>query len=232
MSMCGRIIVDYDEMMSVAGNTALAAWMTSMPAGATSSWNIAPTQQIPVAVTEPRTRTPRFETAYWSLIPPWAEELKPRFPTFNARAETAATKPSFKAAVQHGRCAIPVTGFYEWTGPKNARVPHAILGPDPILTLAGLYSWWKAPGSPAGAGWNLTATVLTSPSIGKMTDLHDRTPVFLAPELTADWLDPDTEGDQDLLDAAVELAAPTAASLRIYPVRPLRGDGPSLLDPA
>lgn len=230
--MCGRIIVDYEEMMSVAGDTALADWMTGAPPGAASTWNLAPTQQMPIAFSDSRTGAPRFETAYWSLVPPWAKELKPKFPTFNARAETAATKPSFKAAVRHARCAIPISGFYEWTGPKNARVPHAILGPDPILTLAGLYGWWREPGATGDDGWHLTATVLTSSSTGRMVSIHDRMPVFLAPELTSDWLDASAEGDEHLLNAVVAAATPTAEALRIHAVKPLRGDGPGLLDPA
>ncbi|WP_083879125.1 SOS response-associated peptidase [Leucobacter salsicius] len=230
--MCGRVFVDYEEIMSVAGGSALASWIKSAPTGAHSSWNIAPTQQIPIAATDPLTGDKHFQTAYWSLLPPWAKELKPKFPTFNARAETAATKPSFKAAVQHGRCAIPVTGFYEWSGPQGARVPHAIHGPDPVLTLAGLYSWWRAPESGPNGEWHLTATILTSPSTGKMAEIHDRMPVFLAPELTAEWLDPLPNGDQRLINAAVERATTIAEGLRIHAVRPLRGDGPELLAPA
>ena len=41
-------------------------------------------------------------------------------------------------AVQHRRCEIPVSGFYEWRGRKSARVPHAIFGPEKTLTFAGL----------------------------------------------------------------------------------------------
>lgn len=227
--MCGRVFVDYEEMMSVAGDTALAGWMTAPPEGATSSWNIAPTQQLPIAFTDPRTGARRFEPGYWSLVPPWSNQLKPKFPTFNARSETAATKPSFRAAVQYARCAIPVSGFYEWSGPKSARVPHAIFGPDPVLALAGLYSWWREPGQDADAAWHLTATVLTCGSTGQMTTLHDRMPVFLSPALTGEWLDASTRGDQHLLDAVAAAADPIAAALRIHAVNPLRGDGKQLI---
>lgn len=229
--MCGRVFVDYEEVMSVAGGSALASWLARAPEGAHSSWNIAPTQQIPIAATDRSTGEKHLQTAYWSLLPPWAKQMKPKFPTFNARAETAASKPSFKAAVQHSRCVIPVSGFYEWSGPKSARVPHAILGPDPVLALAGLYSWWRAPDSGPEGAWHLTATVLTTASTGKMAEIHDRMPVFLAPELTAEWLDPLPNGDQHLIDAAVEHAAAIAEVLRIHRVRPLRGDGPELLEP-
>jgi len=34
--------------------------------------------------------------------------------TFNARAETVATKPMFRSAFKCNRCLIPVSGYYEW----------------------------------------------------------------------------------------------------------------------
>lgn len=230
--MCGRVIVDYDEMMPVASGAELAEWITGRPPGATSSWNIAPTQSIPVAYTDGRTGARRFEVAHWSLIPPWAREMKVKYPTFNARSEGVTEKASFKAAVRQQRCVIPVTGFYEWSGPKSARIPHAIFGPGPVLALAGLYSWWHQPGAAADTGWHLTATILTRASAGVMAPLHDRMPVLLADELVPVWLDPDATGDQALVDAVSAAAVPLAARLREWPVRPLRGDGPQLLEPA
>ncbi|MBP1326317.1 putative SOS response-associated peptidase YedK [Leucobacter exalbidus] len=221
--------MDYEEMLRVAGDTALAEWLTAAPQGAASSWNIPPTRALAIALTDPVTGSKHFELAHWSLAPPWAKQLNSKFPTFNARAETAAEKPTFQAAVQHARCAIPVSGFYEWTGSKERRVPHAIFGPAPVLILAGLYSWWRAPGS--DDRWTLTTTILTQPSAGKMTDLHDRMPVFLADELTAEWLDPATLGDQHLVNAVTAMAISVSCELRTHEVRPLRGDGAHLMDP-
>ncbi len=109
--MCGRVIVEYEEMIPAAADTELAAWITGAPAGAASSWNVKPTQQIPVAYTDHKTGEKKFETAYWSLVPVWSKELKTKFPTFNARSETAADKPSFKAAVKNRRCAMCVIKF-------------------------------------------------------------------------------------------------------------------------
>ena len=228
--MCGRVIVDYEEMIPAATDTELAAWITGAPAGAASSWNVKPTQQIPVAYTDHKTGEKKFETAYWSLVPVWSKELKTKFPTFNARSETAAEKPSFKAAVKNRRCAIPVSGFYEWTGPKNARVPHAIFGPEKLLTLAGLMSWWHEPGADDDHGCHLTAPILTRDSAGVMQPLHDRMPVFLADEFVNEWIDPDTTGDHALVQAVSAAAVPLANDLFEYPVAPLRGDGPPLIE--
>lgn len=230
--MCGRVIVDYEENMPVSGDTELAAWMRERPDGAESSWNLKPTQQIPVALTSPKTGEKRFELAHWSLIPPWSKDLKLKYPTFNARSEDVTSKASFKSSVKAQRCIIPVTGFYEWSGPKEKRIPHAIFGPETILPLAGLYSWWREPDSADGEGWHLTATILTRASAGVMSGLHDRMPIFVDDEILSDWLDPENVGDQALVDAASELSVPYSERLREYVVRPLRGDGPELIQPA
>lgn len=230
--MCGRVIVDYDENMDVAAGPELAAWLTARPDAYAPSWNVKPTQDIPVALTDHKTGEKLLRYAYWSLVPVWAKEMKLRFPTFNARSETVTEKASFKSQVKSRRCVIPVSGFYEWTGPRSSRTPHAIFGPRPILPMAGLYSWWHEPEASDGEGWRLTATILTRTSAGAMTDLHDRMPIFLADDLVSDWLDPDTEGDQLLVDAVSEASIPISEQLREYAVRPLRGDGPELLLPA
>lgn len=230
--MCGRVIVDYDENMDVASGSQLAQWMQQRPAGYEPTWNLKPTQPLPTAFSDHKDGSHRFEYAYWSLVPIWSKELKTKFPTFNARSETAAEKASFKASVKNRRCVIPVTGFYEWTGPKTSRTPHAIFGPNSVLPLAGLYSWWHEPEAGDDEGWHLTATILTRASAGVMEPLHDRMPVFLSDELLGDWLDPETTGDQLLLDAVSEASLPLSEQLREYTVRPLRGDGPALVEPA
>ncbi len=219
-------------MMPVAADTELASWMRERPKGAESSWNLKPTQQLPTVFTDHKSGEHRFETAYWSLVPIWSKELKTKFPTFNARSETVTEKASFKNQVKSRRCIVPVSGFYEWTGPKGKRTPHAIFGPAPILPMAGLYSWWHEPGAGDDEGWHLTATILTRASAGVMEPLHDRMPVFMTDELLHDWLDPETEGDQLLVDAVSEASISVSEQIREWAVNPLRGDGPELLDPA
>ncbi|MFV0433050.1 MAG: SOS response-associated peptidase [Leucobacter sp.] len=226
------MIVDYEENIGGATDMEISSWMKELPAEYEPTWNLKPTQNLPIVFSDPKSGDPRFEYAYWSLVPPWSKEMKSRFPMFNARSETVTEKVSFKAPVKNRRCVIPATGFYEWTGPKAARVPHAIFGPEPVLPLAGLYSWWHEPGAGDDDGWHLTATILTRDSAGVMAGLHNRMPVFMADELLADWLDPKTLGDKLLVDAVSEASLPTSDGLREYVVRPLRGDEPDLIKPA
>src|SRR5580700_10154089 len=82
------------------------------------SWNVAPTTQVLGITARPdedggdltRTLTP-FR---WGLIPSWAKDAASGSRLFNARGETVATKPSFRAAFKARRIIVPADGFYEW----------------------------------------------------------------------------------------------------------------------
>lgn len=198
------------------------------------SYNIKPTQMIAVVAESAKgTDTVRrlLEPARWSLIPPWVTDGKPKFSTFNARSEDAASKASWKNSVTSKRCIIPASGYYEWVTAEGVKTPHYIRAKDhdATLALAGLYSWWRASES---APWLLTATILTMATVPELADVHDRNPVTLPREFWATWLDPTIVGDQALVDAAVAEARPVAASLVHHAVGPVTGDGPELILPA
>jgi putative SOS response-associated peptidase YedK len=63
--------------------------------------------------------------------------------------KTVAKKPLFRGAFKYGRCIIPASGFYEWTGKKSNRQPHLFTAADesPILAFAGLWEYWLDPGN-------------------------------------------------------------------------------------
>lgn len=179
----------------------------------------------------------RLEPARWSLVPPFAQELKLPYPTFNARSESAATKPSFRASVASKRCIVPADGYYEWlTAADKSKTPFFLEDEleDTPLSFAGLYSWWAdpvfAPDDPQR--WVLSTTILTMAAPAELAHIHDRTPVTLPTSMIDDWLDPNLRGDQGLVDAAVASALPVARSLRFRQVAPLRGNGPELISPA
>ena len=58
---------------------------------------------------------------HWGLVPSWSKDPKIAYSTINARAETVASKPAFRAAFKVRRCLIHADGFYEWrkAGPRN-----------------------------------------------------------------------------------------------------------------
>ena len=219
--MCGRFALDQTTYAVVAE---FVAQTNRFP-----EWfprrNIAPTSTIPIVVTTDSGERV-VGPARWSLVPSWSKELTLKFPTFNARSETAAEKPTFRGSVNSHRCIVPISAYYEWTSISGSKAPHLIHRPDrPLVGLAGLYSWWSSPDTGERIA---TATILTRDSAGILTTIHDRMPIALEPQDYDRWLDP-SKGDGAALIAEVsETAAHTASHWDHYEVSPLRGDGPHL----
>lgn len=120
----------------------------------------------------------------WGLIPGWVtgeeEAQKIRYMTFNARAETIATKPSFRGAFRRNRCIIPVSGFFEWQHKGGKKIPWYIYpSKNGILPLAGLFDTWKNPGD---GNVILTFTIITTKANKLLSEIHNtkkRMPLIL-----------------------------------------------------
>ena len=82
----------------------------------------------------------------FGLVPHWAKDAAIGKRTYNARSETAASKPSFRDAWRHGqRCIIPVEAFYEPDWRSGKAIPTRISRADGSpIGLAGLWSRWKS----------------------------------------------------------------------------------------
>jgi putative SOS response-associated peptidase YedK len=149
-------------------------------------WNVAPTQAVPIVAVGKEGRR-RIIQARWGLRPGWMEKDPPTGPLFNARSETVAGKPAFRAAFARQRCLIPADGFYEWKKEGRTRTPHFIRraagGP---IAFAGL--WEQAP-QPGGAPPMISCTILTCAAAADFHALHDRFPVILDPPDWDRWLD-------------------------------------------
>ena len=226
--MCGRFALNAktDELVTafVADGGNFADWKPS--------WNIHPTDTIPLVVESATTPLRRqVVAARWSLVPTWSKELTLRYPTFNARSETVAEKPSFRGSLASKRAIIPASGYYEWHTEAKVKTPHYIYPASGLLAFAALYSWWRAEPA-ADSEWVLTATILTMDSVPALAGIHDRNPVMLPRDWWDDWLAPEVHGDQTFVDAAVAASVPVAQSLRSHPVAPLRDNGPQLILPA
>ena len=58
----------------------------------------------------------------------------------NARSETAATKPGFRAALKSRRCLIPADGFYEWMRTGKMKQPYCFeVNEGELFAFAGLW---------------------------------------------------------------------------------------------
>ncbi|MFW6124721.1 MAG: SOS response-associated peptidase, partial [Pirellulales bacterium] len=129
----------------------------------------------------------------------------------NARAETAATKPTFRTALRHSRCLVLADGFYEWQKQDGPKQPFYIRLQDARpFAFAGLWSRWQGEDETIES-----CTLLTTKANESLRPLHDRMPVILPPGDYATWLDPAVQ-DPDVL---VPLLRPYADdALEAYPV--------------
>lgn len=159
--------------------------------------NIAPSQ--PIAIVRPGSTGGgggrELAMARWGLVPSWVRERSGFTTIINARSETAAVKPSFRAAMRHRRCLIPADGFIEWTGPKGAKRPfHIKRGDEGVLAFAGLWERWRD----ADGGELESAVILTTEANATVAPLHHRMPVILDPESFDAWLDCDRLSPEDV----------------------------------
>lgn len=60
----------------------------------------------------------------WGLIPSSAKDVKGGANLINARGETVAIRPVFRAAFMRRRCLVPMAGYYEWQKTPAGKVPH------------------------------------------------------------------------------------------------------------
>ena len=177
--MCSRYFLDAD------GNIIAYTFRVAAEPRILRRVNIAPTQDAPV-IRATRDGTGR-EVAMlrWGLVPFWAKDASIGPKLINARSESAMEKPAFREAFRARRCAIPASGFYEWTGVPKHRVPHAItVAGRPIVAFAGLWERWKD-----AHGQRLeTYTILTTAANAFVAPMHDRMPAILAEHDIDAWL--------------------------------------------
>jgi putative SOS response-associated peptidase YedK len=122
-------------------------------------WNAAPTSKLPVVVSAAGSRI--LTLMRWGLIPSWAKDPKLGYSTFNARAETLATRAAFRDAWQAGRrCLVLADGYYEWRDTDNQPFAVALANRGP-MTLAALspgffVRWIKEFDTSPGSGLTLS----------------------------------------------------------------------------
>lgn len=155
-------------------------------------YNIAPTQPImmvvPAPVRGPGSNLPTRQTVLvrWGLIPSWAKNTQDVSLMFNARAESAALKPSFRTAMRHRRTLVPASGFYEWRKLGDGRTQAYWIRPrhGGVIAFGGLMETWAEPG-----GCEIdTGAILTTRASADIRDIHERMPVVIRPEHFDHWL--------------------------------------------
>jgi putative SOS response-associated peptidase YedK len=144
-------------------------------------------------------------------VPSWAKDVSVGNRMLNARVESLTDKPAFKKAAAMRRCLVPADGWYEWAKRLDSptKQPYFITPQDgSVLAFAGLWEVWGR-----GDDRLYTCTVVTTPAVGALTEIHDRMPLVLPRDRWADWLDP-TKQDVEPLAAPTPLEIVEALELR------------------
>jgi putative SOS response-associated peptidase YedK len=230
--MCGRFVVarerdDLAELFEIEN--------LEVPASIVS-YNIAPTQSVPIVVEREIDGMPSRElhSARWGLLPSFAKDQSGP-PLFNARIETALEKPSFQESTLRKRCVIPASGYFEWS--KADKTPLYIHPPEGMLGFAGIYWWWRDPqkAQTDPSRWVLTCSILTKDSAPNLAEIHDRNPVMLSPDSLAAWMAPDFETTSELLSALSRESDMVAQELDFFevskPVGSVSNNSPELILP-
>jgi len=215
--MCGRFVVAKET----GGITELFELDEVPQDYRPTSYNIAPTQQIGMIVEREIDGMPSRElhVGRWGLVPHWSKE-PPNAPLFNARSESVLEKPSFRDAALKKRCAIPASGYFEWQSLTGQKTPFYIHPEEGMLAFAGIYSWWRDPTKEQSdpTRWLLTCSILTKAASRALSEIHDRSPIFLSPDNLGSWLAPDYETSNELITALGFESDEVASGLDFYEV--------------
>src|SRR3984893_9667304 len=151
--------------------------------------NIAPTQQSFVArVAKDGSR--ELAELKWGLIPSWSKDDQSAVRMINARAETVASLPAFRAAFKSRPCFVVADGFYEWKKLSlKEKQPYFITRKDAKpFAFAGLWEWCRRKDAPAESADVENFTILTTEPHALCARIHSRMPLMLAPGDFAGWL--------------------------------------------
>lgn len=178
--MCGRFTLtrEPEEIFRSLG--------VRPPKGFRPGYNIAPGRDVLAVIWVSGGPGPEAAPLRWGLVPSWSRDPAAGYRMINAKAETAAVKPAFRAAMKYRRCLVPADGFYEWQPSREGKQPYLIYMKDRrAFALAGLWEIWHGPGDEI----ILSCAVLTCPANDLVGKYHQRMPVIIKPGDYQRWLD-------------------------------------------
>lgn len=234
--MCGRFTLTRHNLREVA--TLLEAELTDELAAAyRPRYNVAPSNLHWLLVDEGGRR--QLVLGRWGFPISFGPRKDDPVGLINARSETAASKPTFRAAFTRTRCAVIADGFFEWAGPRGRRAPTWFHSPSQeLLLFAGL---WRERADPDTGELERRFTILTTEANAVIEPCHARMPAILAPASVTPWLAPPPQiRQQEQLGRFTEglrehLRPADNALLRATPVSPrvgnVRNDDPACIEP-
>ena len=222
--MCGRVVQASEPLRyAFVDGLSLPDSRTRPP-----SYNVAPSQELYVIRQNHKTGERTLDLLRWGLIPHGCKDPIGGRKPINARAESVASLPTFRAAYAKRRCIVPVESFFEWRAIKGARAkqPYAVAMKDRTpFAIAGLWENWRHPQS---GEWIRTFAVITVPANALVGQIHDRMPLILPKSAYERWLGVEPDPHDLLTPFPAELMVMWPVSTR---VNSPDNDDASLLDP-
>ena len=190
--MCGRFAITLPtDAMAQLFDAAPANDLPDVP-----NYNVCPTTQVHVLRQGGTGRS--LVAMRWGFLPHWYKALNGGPLLINARSETIAEKPAFRAACRERRCLIPMDGFYEWYREGDEKLPYFVSRQDgQPMVVAGVWQSWEAEGDRIDS-----CAIVTTEAIGDMARVHHRVPVILDPANWGKWLGEEGHGAARLMQAA------------------------------
>lgn len=218
--MCGRmaITLPHDAMAQLFAATPA----NDLPPAV--NYNLCPTMPIAVCTWDAGGR--HLRRMRWGFVPTWYKTPTDGPLLINARAETVAEKPAFRAAVRARRCLVACAGFYEWKRAKGQTpLPWFVTRADGApLVMAGIWQDWEREGERVTG-----CAIVTCAANAAMARIHDRIPVIVDPADWPLWLGEAGHGAAPLMHAPAEDALDFT---RVgTAVNSNRASGPDLIEP-
>jgi len=196
--MCGRYLIEdeaYADILQILNDLNAAKDRIDMDQNMFKHGEIFPTNIAPVIGSD------NVTFIKWGF-PHWKNSSV----IINARAETALEKNMFKKPLREHRCAVPSSGFYEWSragsGSGKSKLKEKYLFRLPgehMLYMAGIANSFRdAFGDPYTA-----FTILTTAANDSIASVHDRMPVILAADEVNHWIK-----DDDFMEYALHRIGP------------------------
>jgi putative SOS response-associated peptidase YedK len=224
--VCGRYIIRQQAK-------ALQEWEKYGPPPFLDSFNVAPTQQVPVL--RMRDGKPEYADVRWGLVPFFSRGEPPKFSTINARIETFETAASYRGPWRRGqRCLQLASGFYEWhLDAYGRKSPYLISVAD--QELFGFAALWDR--SVKEDGTVIESCVhITMPANALMANIHNtgnnphRMPAIVKAEDRDAWLNGTAEEAREILTQyPADLMSAYEVSTRVNSVK---NNDPGLIEPA
>jgi putative SOS response-associated peptidase YedK len=223
--MCGRYIIRQQAK-------ALREWERYGPPPFLDSYNVAPTQQVPIV--RMHGGAPEGAMVRWGLVPYFARGEPPPYSTINARIETFETAATYRGPWRRGqRCIQLASGFYEWHFDAYGRKhPYFISVAD--QELFGFAGLWDRSVKDDGTAVE-SCVHITLPANELMTDVHNggahphRMPAILRAEDRDVWLSGTPEEARAVLTPySSSLMLAYEVSTRVNSVK---NDSPDLIEP-